>query len=366
MSYRIFTDATSDLPATFAEQLQVSVLPMGFTMEEKEYFYIPGRSDMPIETFFEKMRTGIAVNTAQVNAFTFLEAFEPVLKNGEDVLYIGFSSKLSGTVQSAFSAAEELSAKYPDRKIFVIDSCCASLGEGLLVYYAARKRDLSVEALAKWVEENKLRFVHWFTVDDLVYLKRGGRISGATAAIATILNIKPVMHVDNEGYLVATEKVQGRKKSLRALFDHMEKNGRHRSDRHGIHRTLRLGCGRGLCRGSCARSISCYDGACRRHRHQRRRAFRPRHHSALLPRQRAINQTQILSARSRTTQTECTQRYDIVVEDPLSLIARNTNHTNPCRGLTGNGSPLVFDRANDRRIYSRFRSITQNPRQIRP
>lgn len=223
MSYRIFTDATSDLPATFAEQLQVSVLPMGFTMEEKEYFYIPGRSDMPIETFFEKMRAGIAVNTAQVNAFTFLEAFEPVLKNGEDVLYIGFSSKLSGTVQSAFSAAEELSAKYPDRKIFVVDSCCASLGEGLLVYYAARKRDLSVEALAKWVEENKLRFVHWFTVDDLVYLKRGGRISGATAAIATILNIKPVMHVDNEGYLVATEKVQGRKKSLRALFDHMEK-----------------------------------------------------------------------------------------------------------------------------------------------
>lgn len=223
MSYRIFTDATSDLPATFAEQLQVSVLPMGFTMEEKEYFYIPGRSDMPIETFYEKMRAGVSAITAQVNAFTFIEAFEPVLKNGEDVLYIGFSSKLSGTVQSAFSAAEELSAKYPDRKIFVIDSCSASLGEGLLVYYAARKRDLSVEALAKWVEDNKLRFVHWFTVDDLVYLKRGGRISGATAAIATILNIKPVMHVDNEGYLVAAEKVQGRKKSLRALFDRMEK-----------------------------------------------------------------------------------------------------------------------------------------------
>jgi DegV family protein with EDD domain len=178
---------------------------------------------MPIETFFEKMRAGIPVTTAQVNTFTFIEAFEPVLKGGEDVLYIGFSSKLSGTVQSAFSAAEELNAKYPDRKVVVIDSCSASLGEGLLVYYAARKHDLSLDDLAKWVEENKLRFVHWFTVDDLVYLKRGGRISGATAAIATILNIKPVMHVDNEGFLVAVEKVQGRKKSLRSLFERMEK-----------------------------------------------------------------------------------------------------------------------------------------------
>lgn len=223
MSYRIFTDATSDLPAAFAEQLHVTVLPMGFTMEEKEYFYIPGRSDMPIETFFTKMRAGVGVTTAQVNTFAFIDAFEPVLQSGEDILYIGFSSKLSGTVQSANSAAEELKAKYPERKVIVIDSCSASLGEGLLVYYAARKQSLGLDELAAWVEENKLRFVHWFTVDDLVYLKRGGRISGATAAIATILNIKPVMHVDNEGYLVAVEKVQGRKKSLRALFEHMEK-----------------------------------------------------------------------------------------------------------------------------------------------
>ena len=223
MSYRIFTEATSDFPAKFAEQLNVTVLPMGFTMEDKEYFYIPGRSDMPIETFFEKMRAGVPVTTAQVNAYTFIEAFEPVLKNGEDILYIGFSSKLSGSVQSGFSAAEELRAKYPERKIFVVDSLCASLGEGLLVYYAARKQNMAIEDLAKWVEENKLRFIHWFTVEDLVYLKRGGRVSGATAAIATILNIKPVMHVDNEGYLVAVEKVQGRKKSLRALFERMEK-----------------------------------------------------------------------------------------------------------------------------------------------
>lgn len=224
MSYRIFTDATSDLPTKIADQLNIAVLPMGFTMNEQEYFYIPGRSDMPIETFYEKMRAGENAITSQINGYTFIEAFEPVLKAGEDVLYIGLSSKLSGTVQSAFSVVEELSAKYPDRKVIVIDSCSASLGEGLLVYYAARKKNLSLEDLAKWVEENKLRFAHWVTVDDMVYLKRGGRISGATAAIATILNIKPVLHVDNEGYLVAVEKVQGRKKSLRALFEHMEKS----------------------------------------------------------------------------------------------------------------------------------------------
>ncbi len=223
MSYRIFTDATSDLPAEFAAQLGVTVMPMGFTMDEKEYFYIPGNSVMPIETFYANMRAGKDVTTAQVNTFAFLEAFEPVLKAGEDILYIGFSSKLSGTVQSAVSAAEELRPKYPERKIIVVDSCSASLGEGLLVYYVARKKDLSLDELAAWTEENKLRFAHWFTVDDLVYLKRGGRISGATAAIATILNIKPVMHVDDEGYLVAVEKVQGRKKSLRSLFEHMEK-----------------------------------------------------------------------------------------------------------------------------------------------
>ena len=224
MSYRLFTDATSDLPVNFAKDLNVTVLPMGFTMEGKEYLYIPGRSDMHIETFFANMRAGVGVITAQINNFAFIEAFEPVLAAGEDILYIGFSSKLSGTVQSAHTAAAELNAKYPARKVIVIDSASASLGEGLLVYYAARKqKELGLQELAAWVEAIKLRFAHWFTVDDLVYLKRGGRISGATAAIATILNIKPVMHVDNEGYLVAVEKVQGRKKSLRALFDHMEK-----------------------------------------------------------------------------------------------------------------------------------------------
>lgn len=225
MSFRIFTDATSDLPARLAEELNVTVIPMLFTMEEREYRYVPGHSDMPIETFFEKMKGGVVATTAQINTYDFVEAFTPVLEAGEDVLYLGFSSALSGTTQSAQTAAEELAAKYPSRKVAVVDSLCASLGEGLFVYYVARRaKELDFDALVSWAEANKRRFVHWFTVDDLVYLKRGGRIGGATAAIATVLNIKPVMHVDDEGRLVAVNKVQGRMKSLRALFENLVKS----------------------------------------------------------------------------------------------------------------------------------------------
>jgi len=225
MSFRIFTDATSDLPASYAEELNITVIPMLFTLDNQEYQYVPGRSDMPIETFFEKMKGGAAPTTAQINTFTFVETFEPVLAAGEDVLYLGFSSALSGTVQSAIVAADELMARYPGRRVAVVDSLCASLGEGLFVYYVARKaKELDFEALVRWAEENKRRFVHWFTVDDLVYLKRGGRIGGATAAIATVLNIKPVMHVDDEGRLVAVSKAQGRMRSLRAMFENMVKS----------------------------------------------------------------------------------------------------------------------------------------------
>lgn len=223
MSYRIFTDATSDLPLHIAEKLHVTVLPMGFLMEGKEYQYIPGRSEMPIETFFAKMRAGVEVSTVQINTFQFINAFKPVLEAGDDVVYIGFSSGLSGTIGSAQAAVAELMEEFPERKVACIDSLCASLGEGLFVTYAARQQDrLSFDEMVAWCEANKLRQIHWFTVDDLVYLKRGGRVSGATAAIATVLQIKPVMHVDDEGHLVAVSKVQGRKKSLRALVDNME------------------------------------------------------------------------------------------------------------------------------------------------
>lgn len=226
MSYRIFTDATSDLPAEIAAELNVSIIPMDYTIDGVTHSYVPGTDELPIKTYYARMRAGSVVTTAQVNVFAFITAFSPILEGGEDILYIGFSSALSGTVSSARAAAEELQARFPARKVYVVDSLGASMGEGLYVYYAARKaRDgMPMDELRDWLETNKLKFAYWFTVDDLIYLKRGGRVSGATAMIASVLNIKPVMHEDDEGKLVAVGKVQGRKRALRGLFEHMQES----------------------------------------------------------------------------------------------------------------------------------------------
>ena len=146
---------------------------------------------------------------------------EPVLASGEDALILAFSSGLSTTYQSACIAADEMKERFPERKILVVDSLCASLGQGLLAYYAARKRDegLGLEELKAWLEDNKLHLCHWFTVNDLMYLKRGGRINAATAIMGTMLSIKPILHVDNEGHLVSVGKARGRKASIAALAD---------------------------------------------------------------------------------------------------------------------------------------------------
>lgn len=222
MPYKLITDATSDLPQALAQQWEVEVLPMDYTLDGQPHRYAPGNTDIPLQDVFDAMRKGAAAVTSQINTFTFTTAFEKHLAQGLDVIYIGFSSALSGTVASARIAQSELSEKYPGRKIAVVDSLSASLGQGLYVYYAARQQKaLGFEEMTAWLEAHKYNFVHWFTVDDLEYLKRGGRVSGATAAIATVLQIKPVMHVDREGHLVAVEKVQGRKKSLKALVDRM-------------------------------------------------------------------------------------------------------------------------------------------------
>ena len=178
------------------------------------------------KAFYEAMRQGESATTSAANPDAWANAMEPVLAQGKDVLVIAFSSGLSTTYQSAVIAADELREKYPDRKIAVVDSLCASLGQGLLCWHAARKQDegLSLEALTAWLEEHKLNLCHWFTVDDLAYLKRGGRISAATALVGTLLNIKPVLHVDDEGHLVSVSKSRGRKASLQAMVDQMEKS----------------------------------------------------------------------------------------------------------------------------------------------
>lgn len=232
MPYKLITDTTSDLPSALAKEWEVEVIPMEYTMDGKTYGCYPGGGDQSITEFYAAMRQGSKVVTSQINAYTFASVFEPHLQAGLDVIYIGFSGVLSGTVGSARIAQAELLEKYPGRKIAVVDSLSASLGQGLFVYYAARRqKELGFDEMVSWLEDNKLSFVHWFTVDDLEYLKRGGRVSGATAAIAMVLQIKPVMHVDAEGHLVAVEKVQGRKKSLKAMVDHMEQDmDRERTD----------------------------------------------------------------------------------------------------------------------------------------
>ncbi len=224
MSYRIFTDATSDITVELAKSINVTVLPMEFSIGGKSQRHVPGDAGLNLKALFDAMRGGQQAVTSQINAFQFTEAFEPVLEAGEDLIHIGFSTALSGSTASGKLAVEELEKRYPNRKIACIDSRAASLGEGLLVYSAAKlQNELDFDQMVDWIESNKQNICHWFTVDDLVYLKRGGRVSGATAAIATVLNIKPVMHVNNEGQLIALDKVAGRKRSLKWLVDSMEK-----------------------------------------------------------------------------------------------------------------------------------------------
>ncbi len=215
-NYQIITDSGSDLSQQQLQQLGVTCVPLSVNFRGQ---CLPDSVDQGIRTLYDGLRAGEAATTSAINPARWAESMEAFLADGQDVLVIPFSSGLSTTYQSAVIAADELREKYPQRKIFVTDSLCASLGQGLLVWYACQKRDqgLSVEALATWLEENRLHLCHWFTVDDLMYLKRGGRVSAATALVGTLLNIKPVLHVDNEGHLINVAKARGRKASLQAL-----------------------------------------------------------------------------------------------------------------------------------------------------
>ena len=175
--------------------------------------------------FYQRLRAGEVATTAAVNMNQYVEAIEPLLQAGRDVLVLAFSSGLSATFQSSKLAVEELSEKYPERKLYTVDTLCASLGQGLLVWYAAqeRKKGRTIEEVRDWAEANKLSLCHQFTVDDLHFLKRGGRISATTAVVGSMLQIKPVLHVDDEGHLINIGKARGRQSSLKALVDKMEK-----------------------------------------------------------------------------------------------------------------------------------------------
>ena len=228
-NYIITTDTTTDLPEDYIKKHDLGIMSLTYTLEGTTY-----SKDNPLDVrlFYEKMRNGSMPTTSQVNHENAKNIFLPYLKDGYDILHIAFSSGLSGSYNSTRIAAEELSEEFPDRKITIIDSLAASLGEGLLVHKAVilKEQGADLDTVADWVEQNKLHIVHNFTVDDLFHLHRGGRVSKATAILGTMINVKPILHVDDEGHLIALSKVRGRKKSLQALVDSMEKQmGAYRS-----------------------------------------------------------------------------------------------------------------------------------------
>ena len=224
MSYRIITDNCCDFPADMYDDLDLAVVPLVVRFQEKE---VCQYSEKWLKNMYAGMREGEVATTSAVNPQGWEEAIEPVLADGQDALVLTFSSGLSTTYQSAVIAATELADKYPDRKIRVIDTLCASLGQGLLVWYACKKRDegMGFEELADWCEEAKKNLCMWFTVDDLMFLKRGGRVSAATALVGTMLQIKPVLHVDDEGKLINVAKARGRKASIEALAKKVGETG---------------------------------------------------------------------------------------------------------------------------------------------
>ena len=221
MNYQIITDSACDLPQQMLQEINVVTVPLvvNFRGEARS----DSVEDVQVKELYDAMRAGEVATTSAVNPDGWAKVMEPALAAGKDALVLAFSSGLSTTYQSAVIAANELTERYPGRKIIVVDTCAAALGQGLLVWHTCRKRDegLSLEELAAWVEDAKNHTCHWFTVDDLVYLKRGGRVSAATAVLGAMLNIKPVLHVDNDGHLISMVKARGRKAAINVLASKM-------------------------------------------------------------------------------------------------------------------------------------------------
>ncbi len=216
MSYQIITDSCCDFPNEAYAKLDLIKIPLvvEFRGQVNE-----DRNDDSLKEMYDGLRSGESAKTAAVNPQRWAEAIEPVLSGGEDALVLSFSSGLSTTFQSAMIAAQELMERYPDRKVRVVDTLSASMGQGLLVWYVCRQRQqgATLDEAYAWAEENKYHLCHWFTVDDLMYLKRGGRVSATTALVGTMLQIKPVLHMDDEGHLINMAKTRGRKASIDAL-----------------------------------------------------------------------------------------------------------------------------------------------------
>lgn len=224
MAYRIFTEATADLNGELLSGLpKVEVIPMEIMIDGKPFIYGLNEGITP-KQFYSELRMGKFANTSQINPAIYRDYFSKALDEGEDVLYLSFSSEMSSTFTSAELCRIDLEEEYPDRKIVCVDTTCAAVGEGFLVCEAAKRQaqGMDIDELATWIETNKCYVCHWFTVDTFVHLKHGGRVSAATAAIGTTLNIKPLLHVTEEGSLQVKEKPRGRKAALRTQLKKLE------------------------------------------------------------------------------------------------------------------------------------------------
>ena len=219
--FELFSDSCANLSDAQIDELGVNIIALKFVVDgELRPSYVKGRENN-LKPFYDILRNGKVLTTSSLNEQEYIEAFTPALENGKDVLYLGFSSGLSLSFSSSLSAKATLEAKYPDRKIICIDTLAASYGQGLLVYYAAKMKNTgkTIDEIAAWNEENKLKLAHWFTVEDLIYLFRGGRVKRVSYWIGKIAQIKPVLHVDNNGHLIPVYKVIGRKKSIAKLAE---------------------------------------------------------------------------------------------------------------------------------------------------
>ncbi len=227
--YVIMTDSCCDLTDQMARELELEVLPLTMHMDGQDYPNDLASTAISNQEFYKRIRAGKLATTSAVNVGQFQDAMRRVLESGRDIVCVCFSSALSTTYQSAVIAAEDLRAEFPEAEIHVVDSLSASLGQGLLLYLAVeqKRKGLTAAELAKWVEDNRLTVCHWFTVDDLNFLKRGGRVSATTALLGTMLSIKPIMHTSDEGKLVPVSKARGRKAAIAALLDKIEALGIH-------------------------------------------------------------------------------------------------------------------------------------------
>lgn len=227
--YVIMTDSCCDLTDQMARELELEVLPLTMHMDGQDYPNDLAGTAISNQEFYKRIRAGKLATTSAVNVGQFQDAMRRVLESGRDIVCVCFSSALSTTYQSAVIAAEDLRAEFPEAEIHVVDSLSASLGQGLLLYLAVeqKRKGLTAAELSKWVEDNRLTVCHWFTVDDLNFLKRGGRVSATTALLGTMLSIKPIMHTSDEGKLVPVGKARGRKAAIAALLDKIEALGIH-------------------------------------------------------------------------------------------------------------------------------------------